>query len=137
MIRIFVFLAALLAPGVAWAQGTPVVEQCNTGNPNPNAWGPCPGNLPTTNRSVVITLGATFQTVVASTVTGRRSLTIENNNTSGDNCYVYIGSSGQTEAAAILLIKGGSYTRYWPFVPNDTIQATCDTTNDTLYVDTQ
>ena len=137
MIRVLVFLAALLVPGVAFAQGTPVVPQCLTGNANPNAWGPCPGNLPTINRAVVIGTGATFQTVVAATVVGRQSLTIENNNTNGDNCYVYIGASGQTAAKSILLIKGGSYSRYFPYVPNDAIQATCDTTSDTLYVDTQ
>jgi hypothetical protein len=137
MIRVLIFFAALFASTSVWAQGSPVVSQCNTGNAAPNAWGPCPGNLPTTNRAVVIATGATFQTVVAATVVGRQSLTIENNNTNGDNCFVYIGASGQTEAKSILLTKGGSYQRYFPYVPNDAIQATCDNTSDTLYVDTQ
>ena len=40
--------------------------------------------------------------------------------------------------AAILLQPGQSYTRYWPFVPNDQILGTCTTSSsDSLYVDTQ
>jgi hypothetical protein len=100
----------------------------------------------TINSSVTIATGGTFQQVLASIIgatgtTGianvRQSLTIENNNTSGDNCYLYVGSSTATKAISILLIEGGSYSRYWPYVPPDEIQATCDNTSDTLYIDTQ
>lgn len=92
----------------------------------------------TTNGSASITTGNTFQTILAavSNTSSRRSLTIENNN-AGDNCWLYIGSGAPTKGTSILLLPGGSYTRYHPYIPSDAIQATCATTNDTLYVDTQ
>jgi hypothetical protein len=96
-------------------------------------------NRSTVNVPVVITTGATFQTILASnfgTLTPRQSLTIENNNAS-DNCWLYIGAGTPTKALSMLLKTGGSYTRYWPFVPSDAIQATCDNTNDTMYLDYQ
>lgn len=118
-------LALLLAASAAYAQtsvsGTPT-------------------NRTTVNRSAVITTGNTFQTVLAATDPGadvpRRSLTIQNNNAS-DSCWVYVGSGTATKATSILLTTGGSYVRYWPYVPNDVIQATCASNSDTLYVDTQ
>jgi hypothetical protein len=95
---------------------------------------------PTTNASVSIAAGNTFQTVLAAVAAypaaPRRSITIENNNTS-DNCWVYVGSGVATKGTAILLQPGGSYTRYSPFIPSDAIQATCAITSDTLYVDSQ
>lgn len=113
----------LLLPAAAWAQRSPI-------------------DIPTTNRAVVITTGATFQTVLAAVGAPgfsfpRQSLTIQNNNTNSDNCWVFIGSGMASTAKSILLGPGGSYQRYYPFVPSDVIQATCTTTNDTLYIDTQ
>jgi hypothetical protein len=35
------------------------------------------------------------------------------------------------------LVAGGSYTRYYPYVPSDEIEGTCATTSDTLYIDFQ
>jgi hypothetical protein len=92
----------------------------------------------TTNSSAVITTGSTFQTVMAAVnfTSSRRSLTIENNNAS-DNCWLFIGSGSATKGTSILLIPGGSYTRYYPYVPADAIQATCASTSDTLYIDNQ
>lgn len=112
-----------------------------------SAQSPAPGltisgealNRATVNGSVTITTGNTFQTVLPSnygTATQRQALTIENNNTA-DNCWLFIGAAAATKATAILLLPGGSYTRYWPFVPSDAIQATCASNSDTLYVDTQ
>lgn len=98
-----------------------------------------PTNRSTLNGSVSITTGNTFQTVLASiagTTTVRQELTIENNNSS-DSCWIFIGSGTATKATSILLLSGGSYTRFFPFVPNDAIQATCASTSDTLYVDTE
>lgn len=96
-------------------------------------------NAQTVNGSVTITAGNTFQTAVAALTPPalRRSLTIQNNNTNGDNCWVFVGGGSATKGTAILLNQGGSYTRYYPYVPSDAIQATCTTTSDTLYVDTQ
>lgn len=93
----------------------------------------------TTNGSVVIATGNTFQTVLTAVVgmAQLRSVTIENNNVNGDNCWIYVGNGSPTKAKSILLTPGGSYARYFPYVPSDAIQATCTTTSDTLYVDTQ
>lgn len=95
----------------------------------------------TTNGSVSIATGSTFQSVLASligTSTVRQSLTIQNNNINTDNCWVFIGpNAGATKGTSILLAPGASYTRYFPYVPNDNISATCATTADTVYVDTQ
>jgi hypothetical protein len=96
-------------------------------------------NRSTLNASVTITAGGTFQTVLAAmgSTTQRQSLTIQNNNTSTDNCFVFIGSGSATAAKSILLGPGQAYTRYWPYAPSDAIQATCATTADSLYVDVQ
>ena len=105
-------------------------------------------NLPTINRSVTITTGSTFQTVLTAlaappTVT-RRSLTIQNNNTT-DNCWLTFGKIGTSlittgnaaKGSSILLLAGGSLTRYWPYVQSDEIEATCASNSDTIYIDTQ
>lgn len=92
----------------------------------------------TTNRSTTITVGGTFQTVTAVSST-RMSITIQNNNplSGTEYCYIYVGVGTASTAASIVLGPGGSYQRYWPNIPSDPIQATCTTTNDTLYIDTQ
>ncbi len=93
-----------------------------------------PMSAGTVNSSAVITLGGTFQTILAAR--NRQSLTIQNNMITTSNCWVFVGSGTATAATSILLTPGASYTRYYPFVPNDAIQATCASTSDTLYVDT-
>lgn len=116
MIRLLSFLLALvLGASGAYAQSRPI-------------------NAPTLPGSVVITTGNTFQTVL--TAKNRQSLTIQNNNAT-DSCWVFIGAGSATKGTSILLLAGGSYTRYFPFIPNDAIQATCASNSDTLYVDTQ
>lgn len=93
----------------------------------------------TTNSSAVITLGNTFQTILPALAGGsapRRSLTIQNNQTSTDNCWIFVGSAVATKGTSILLTPSQAYTRFYPLVPSDAIQATCINTNDTLYVDT-
>lgn len=106
-------LGAMLAP--ACAQGLP--------------------NYGTTNASVSITTGNTFQQVLAAGA--RRSITIQNNNAT-DNCWVFIGAGSATVATSILLTPGGAYGRYnGSYVPQDVIQATCATNGDKLYVDWQ
>ena len=89
----------------------------------------------TVNASATITTGNTFQTVLAATIT-RKALTIENNNAT-DSCWLFIGSGSAAKGTSILLLAGGSYVRYWPYVPNDALQATCASNNDTLYIDYQ
>jgi hypothetical protein len=92
----------------------------------------------TTNGSVAITTGNTFQTVLTAVTQNnqRRSLTIQNNNAS-DSCWLFIGAGSATKGTSILLTAAQPYIRYYPYVPSDAIQATCTTTSDTLYVDTQ
>lgn len=98
-----------------------------------------PQNPGTINHSAVITLGNTFQQILPAVGSGyRASLTIQNNNTGTDNCFVFIGpTASATKGTSILLATGIAYVRYWPNVPGDNIAATCDNTSDTLYVDTQ
>jgi hypothetical protein len=116
-------LAATVTP--LWTYAQSVVAGAGVATP-----------LATTNRSVTITLGSTFQTILTGG-SQRRSVTIENNNTNTDNCWLFVGSASATTGTGILLLPGGSYSRYWPYVPSDVIQGTCASTNDTLYVDTQ
>lgn len=98
-------------------------------------------NATTTNGSATIATGNTFQSIISALGVSpaiRRSMTIQNNNTNSDNCWVFIGpTASATKATSILLGPGGSYQRYYPYVPSDNIAATCATTSDTLYVDTQ
>ena len=84
-----------------------------------------------------ITTGNTFQQILSGSPT-YRAITIQNNNTNNDNCWVYPGAQGvATEATSILLGQGGSYSRYFPFVPSGPWQATCASNSDTLYVETE
>ena len=98
-------------------------------------------NAPTINGSVSITTGNTFQQALPAVGTPpaiRRSLTVQNNNTTTDACWVYLGvTANATKANSIELLQGNSYSRYFPYVPSDAVQVTCATTADTVYVDTQ
>lgn len=98
-------------------------------------------NVATTNGAGTITTGSTFQQLYAAITTGqavRRSITIQNNNTNGDNCWLFIGpTASATKGTSILLGPGGSYQRYYPYVPSDAFQITCATTSDSFYADTQ
>lgn len=135
MLKIRSLLLAITIAGLGapcWAQQGPMT-------PAP-AFSGAPVNRSTLNSSAVIAAGGTFQTVLASnfnTAVQRQALTIQNNNTSTDNCWIFLGSGSATVARSILLTPGGSYQRYWPFVPSDAIQATCASNGDTLYVDAQ
>lgn len=105
-------------------------------------------NIP---ASISITTGLTYQAVLAAGA--KFSMTIENNN-SLDSCWIIIGApfvAGDTTAtsrtvagasitalkASILLLPGASYFRSAPYIPSDPIIATCTSTGDSLYVDTQ
>lgn len=107
---------------------------------------------PTAPLPVNITLGNTYQLLMPAG-TNRRSLTIQNNN-AADSCYVLIGGpwvAGDTTAtsrtvngasltaakASLLLLAGGAYTRYEPYIPSDQILVTCATTNSSIYADVQ
>ena len=77
-----------------------------------------------TGDLVTIVSGNKFQQVVPATGTKRQALTIKNNNTNNDNCWVFIGGGRASKENSIVLGPGGSYVRYWPFAPTDAIQAT-------------
>ena len=125
----------------------------------PAALAQTPVDVPTVNHSVAITTGNTYQTVLAATSSStdynRKSVTIQNNNTNSDNCWIEIsglisagmttastvtplgGSSMTTVKASILLSPGGSWQRYFPYVPSGAVVATCAGSGDSLYVDAQ
>lgn len=115
-------VASTLLPASAFAQVTPAA---------------------TTNLSSTIVTGNTFQGItglalLGSPPAGRRSVTIQNNNTNADNCWLFIGATANaSKATAILLTPGGSYQRYSPYIPSDNFSITCTSTNDTFYADTQ
>jgi hypothetical protein len=134
MIKRFIFAFLILWLGLASASAQ-VILQCYNSSSGFATTQPCPGNKTTIPAPAVITSGGAFQQVLAAN-SNRASLTIENNNAS-DSCWIYIGAGSATEAKSILLLAGGAYGRYFPYVPADEIQATCATTSDTLYVDTQ
>lgn len=108
--------------------------------------------LVTNNRSFAISVGNTYQLLMA-TNQNYNSLTIQNNNTA-DNCFIEVSglvAVGNTTAtnvttsaatvtsaqASMIIGPLGSYVRYYPNLPRGPIVATCATSGDTLYVDTQ
>jgi hypothetical protein len=92
---------------------------------------------PTQNGSVTIAAGNTFQQVFGASDI-RRSITLQNNNTNGDSCWFFLGPFGSaTKAASVLLGPGGSYQRYYPYIPREAVSVTCTTTSDTFYADQQ
>ncbi len=95
----------------------------------------------TINGSVVIATGNTFQQILpalGAPPAARRSLTIQNNQTTTDNCWIFVGpTASATKGTSILLPPAQAYTRYFPYVPSDNIAGTCASSSDTLYVDTQ
>ena len=64
----------------------------------------------------------------------RRALTIENRNSNGDSCWVYVGNNPASKQESEELTAGKSFVRYWPFVPSGGVQATCASNSDTLHV---
>jgi pectate lyase len=129
---IFAFLVLWLCSAAASAQ---TILQCYNSNSGFATTQPCPGNKTTVNGSAIIATGNTFQQVLAAN-SNRASITIENNNAS-DSCWVTVDGGSASKGVAILLLAGGSYQRYFPYVPSGAIQATCASNSDTLYVDTQ
>lgn len=112
-------------------------------------------NRATLLYSQKITTGGTFQEIRRGN--NRWSITIQNNQTSTDNCWIIPNGAGQITAgtttlstnvtingvtetaqqASILLTPGLPWQRYYPYVPNDPIYGTCASTGDSLYVDEQ
>jgi hypothetical protein len=89
------------------------------------------------NTVATIATGNKFQQLLASTRTQRRMLRISNNNTNGDSCWVFVGSSRAFKEASYAVPPGKEYLRYPPFVPSDAIQATCASSSDTLDLEYQ
>jgi hypothetical protein len=89
---------------------------------------------------VTIVTGNKFQEILPENNTGkdRRALVIDNKNTNGDNCWVFVGTGRATkEKSDKVLAPGDEYVEFWPFVPSDEIQATCASSSDTLDVEFQ
>jgi hypothetical protein len=90
-----------------------------------------------TDTVVTIDAGNKFQQVLASSGTERRMVRISNNNANGDSCWVFVGSGRASKEGSYTVPPGKEYLRYPPFVPSDTIQATCASSSDTLDVEYQ
>jgi len=102
------------------------------------------------NWSVSVTTGNTFQALLAAGTP--RAVTIENNNSNGDNCWIDVtgvvvatntlstsvttkNATITAQKASILLGQGASWQRYFPYVPNNAIVGTCATSGDSIYVE--
>jgi len=90
-----------------------------------------------TDTVVTIATGNKFQQILAASGTQLRMLRISNNNTNGDSCWVFVGSGRASKEGSYTVPPGNEYLRYPPFVPSDTIQATCASSSDTLDVEYQ
>jgi len=107
-------------------------------------------NRSSLNYSQMIATGNTYQQLRPQE--NRSAIEVQNNNTA-DNCYVFVGANvvtagttttstnvtvaGNTLTAAhasILLVPGQSWSRYFPYVPNDPVFGTCALATDSLYV---
>jgi hypothetical protein len=116
-----------------------------------------PVDIPEANLSIKVATGNTYQAIVPALPNppqqSRRSITIENNNAT-DICEIDVTGAvaiGDTTAtahtiggvsltaiqASIRLLPGGSWQRYYPFIPSNAIVGTCDSTGDSLYVSGQ
>ncbi len=144
MRKILFGLLALAIP-IGYIYGPiPVFGQAGV-NPSGTFVGGFAANRSTKNSSPSsITTGMTFQLILPSNTvsnTVRQRLTVNNNNLT-DNCWLFLGVNtgaavSATVSSAMLLKSGSSYIAEWPVVPSDSIWATCTTTGDILYVDTQ
>jgi hypothetical protein len=90
-----------------------------------------------TSNSATIAIANKFQQIVPASGAERKAVTIKNNNTNNDICWLYIGSDKATKDNSIALDPGTSYVRYWPLAPTDAIQATCASSSDSLLVEYQ
>jgi hypothetical protein len=119
----------------------------------PAAYSQNPQPAFSSNASVTIAVGGTYQQVRPPTQ-AYNSLTVQNNNTTTDNCFLELTGlvvAGNTTAtsvvttngtvtaqqASILIQPGGSYQRYYPKLPRNAIMVTCATAGDSFYVDFQ
>ena len=110
-------------------------------------------SLGSNNASLTIATGLTFQ-VLRPATQNYNSLTVQNNMTTTDNCWVEptgLVTAGMTTAstvvtgngtvtaqqASILIQPGGSYQRYYPKLPRNALMITCTTAGDSIYVDFQ
>jgi hypothetical protein len=90
---------------------------------------------------IKITTGGNFQEILPSAAT-RHSLIIQNTNTNPDpkrdeprdNCWIFLGDADPTTTNSILLMPGGSFTRYYPSTPSDQVLGTCARAGNTMYV---
>jgi hypothetical protein len=86
-----------------------------------------------------VTIGTAnkFQQVLALRGTKLRMLRIINNNPNGDSCWIFLGSGQASKESSYPVLSGKEYLRYPPFVPSDAIQATCESSSDTLIIEYQ
>jgi hypothetical protein len=90
-----------------------------------------------THKSVTIVIGNKFQEVLNASTTALRMLHISTNNTNDDSCWVFVGGGQASKEGSYAVLPGKEYLRYPPFVSSDAIQATCESSSDTLDVEYQ
>ncbi len=96
-----------------------------------------PVPAPDTNGSTTITTGGTFQQL-AGPQSNRLSLDFQNKSGNGDACYLFFGvNASATTAKSIKIADGQEYLRSSGGIPSAAIQATCTTTGDAVYFDSQ
>ena len=117
--------------------------------------------LSTQPGSVAIVTGGTYQTIFSINARTQSATIVNNNNTvtntnsgGSDLCWIDVTGCVQTgdtlttsrtcngitlEAAqrSIPLVPGGSYGRYYPYIPLGPTVGTCQTSGDTVYADSQ
>lgn len=151
-----IILLILLFPGIGYAAETSICIQSQSTTPGQSGQNcypatpgmplPAGGSLasPVTNSSSTITTGGTFQTIAAAK-TNRQSLDFVNIcniagncTTTTDECYLYFGTlASATTSNAIPVGPGQEYLRSSGTIPSAAINATCATTSDKFYLQTQ
>lgn len=110
----------------------------------------------TTPLPVLIITGGTYQQILAPVTNSnqRRTLSMQNNNDTTDDCRALIGGPWQVgdtlattrtingvtltaKQGAIRLTPSGSITRLTGYIPGDQILVTCVTTGNSFYLDIQ
>lgn len=146
-------LMLILFPCITFAAETSICVQSQNPAGGQNCYPVSPGSpfpaggslaSSVTNSSSTITAGGTFQTIAAAK-TNRQSIDFVNIcNVAGncsattDECYLYFGTLGSAATTdSIPVAPGQEYLRSAGTIPSAALNATCTTTSDKFYLQTQ
>jgi hypothetical protein len=110
MLAAFFAAAALLLPAQAFAQADTInVNNAPVSTTNPLPTSPSPLELPSVNGSATISVGGSFQTVLAQN-SSRKGCFIQNPITATEPLYVYVysGTSGTPSLAGAIGLGAGA-----------------------------